>query len=134
MMSKYLKSKERIEEEFETILKLLDFSNNGYETFSKFYVDGRLNYHVIIDENNLKKGIRELRYLDPRKVRLIREMDQVPLKDQFQSATVKKYEKNTICIPKVVLVIILLEVQSRIKILQDLKYQKILSCESHPVW
>ena len=88
------KVKTRIEEEFETVLKLLDFSNTGYETFSKFYVDGRLNYHVIIDEKNLKDGIKELRYLDPRKIRLIRELDQIPMKDQFQSATVKKIRKE----------------------------------------
>ena len=88
------KVKTRIEEEFETVLKLLDFSNSGYETFSKFYVDGRLNYHVIIDEKNLKDGIKELRYLDPRKIRLIRELDQIPMKDQFQSATVKKIRKE----------------------------------------
>lgn len=88
------KVRDRIEEEFDNILKLLDFSNQGYETFSKFYVDGRLNYHVIIDEKNLKDGIKELRYLDPRKIRMIREMEQVPLKDQFQNVTMKKVRKE----------------------------------------
>lgn len=69
------KVKETIIEEFDSILRLLDFSNQGYEIFQRFFVDGRINYHVIIDEKNLKKGIVELRYLDPRKVRLIRESD-----------------------------------------------------------
>jgi len=69
------KVKDRIREEFEQILRLLDFSNNGYDIFSRFYVDGRLNYHVIIDEKNLGDGIKELRYIDPRKLRLIREID-----------------------------------------------------------
>lgn len=69
------KVKELITEEFENVLRLLDFSNQGYEIFQRFFVDGRLNYHVIIDETNVNRGIIELRYLDPRKVRLIREND-----------------------------------------------------------
>jgi hypothetical protein len=88
------KVKERIDEEFQNILNLLDFSNNGYEIFYKFYVDGRLNYHVIIDEKDLKKGIVELRYLDPRKIRLIREMASEPLKEQGTNVTVKKIRKE----------------------------------------
>ena len=88
------KVKEKISEEFQNVLKLLDFSNSGYEIFYKFYVDGRLNYHVIIDEKNLKKGIVELRYLDPRKIRLIREMVSEPLKDQGTNVTVKKIRKE----------------------------------------
>jgi polyhydroxyalkanoate synthesis regulator phasin len=83
------KVKTKIEEEFDNILRLLDFSNTAYDTFSKFYVDGRLNYHVIIDEKKLSDGIKELRYLDPRKIRFIREMETVPLKDKFQNLTMK---------------------------------------------
>lgn len=67
--------KKVIYEEFENVLKILDFSNQGYEIFQRFFVDGRINYHIIIDEKNLKEGIQELRYLDPRKIRLIREND-----------------------------------------------------------
>lgn len=88
------KVKERINEEFQNVLRLLDFSNNGYEIFYKFYVDGRLNYHVIIDEKDLKKGIVELRYLDPRKIRLIREMVSEPLKEQGANVSVKKIRKE----------------------------------------
>lgn len=69
------KVKDRILEEFDTILRLLDFSNQGYDIFQRFYVDGRINYHIIIDEDNLNRGIVELRYIDPRKIRLIREND-----------------------------------------------------------
>jgi hypothetical protein len=69
------KVKSAILEEFENVLHLLDFSNQGYDIFQRFFVDGRINYHIIIDESNLRKGIQELRYLDPRKVRLIREND-----------------------------------------------------------
>lgn len=72
----------------------MDFSNSAYEIFQKFYVDGRLNYHVIIDEKNLKEGIKELRYLDPRKIRLIREMQNEQIKDQATNALVKKIKKE----------------------------------------
>jgi len=50
------KVKDRIVEEFEEVLRLLDFSNYGYDIFQKFYVDGRLNYHIIID--NGREGER----------------------------------------------------------------------------
>lgn len=69
------KVKESMHEEFDNVLRLLDFSNQAYEIFQRFYVDGRINYHIIIDEKNIKNGIQELRYLDPRKIRLIRETD-----------------------------------------------------------
>lgn len=67
--------KKKIREEFDNILKLLDFSNQGYEIFSRWYVDGRLYYHVLIDESAPRKGIQELRYVDPRKIRKIREFE-----------------------------------------------------------
>ena len=67
--------KKRIREEFDNVLKLLDFSSTGYDTFQKWYVDGRLNYHVMIDVKQPKKGIQELRYIDPRKIRKVREYD-----------------------------------------------------------
>lgn len=88
------KVKEKVSEEFQNILGLLDFSNSAYEIFYKFYVDGRLNYHVIIDEKNLKEGIKELRYLDPRKIRLIREMQNEQIRDQSSDALVKKVRKE----------------------------------------
>ena len=65
--------KKKIREEFDIVLKMLDFSNTGYDTFQKWYVDGRLNYHIMIDESAPKKGILEIRYIDPRKIRKIRE-------------------------------------------------------------
>lgn len=87
--------KDRVIEEFDNVLDLLDFSNQAYEIFSKFYVDGRLNYHVIIDDKNLRKGIVELRYLDPRKVRLVREIDDKPIPGQgSQTTTLKRIKKE----------------------------------------
>lgn len=77
--------KKRITDEFDEVLNLLDFSNKGYDIFQKWYVDGRLKYHAIIDEKNVKLGIQELRYVDPRKLRKIREV--AKKKDNTSDAT-----------------------------------------------
>jgi hypothetical protein len=66
------KIKKIINDEFVNISRLLNFNNFGYEIFRRWYIDGRLYYHVIIDENNPDKGIIELRYIDPRKIRKVR--------------------------------------------------------------
>lgn len=87
------KVKDRIVDEFEEVLRLLDFSNYGYDIFQKFYVDGRLNYHIIIDNENLKEGIQEVRYIDPRKLRLIKEMDEKQ-KDEYSGVPLKKIKKE----------------------------------------
>jgi len=60
-------------EEFKSVLNLLEFNQISYEVFRRWYVDGRLYYHAIIDESNPKNGIVELRYIDPRKIRKIKE-------------------------------------------------------------
>ncbi|NDG29660.1 portal protein [bacterium] len=65
--------KKKIRDEFTHIMKLLDFNNNGYDIFRRWYVDGRLYYHMIIDEKNPRQGLREIRYIDPRKIRKVRE-------------------------------------------------------------
>ena len=83
------KIKKILIDEFDTVLSLLDFSVTAYETFQKFYVDGRLNYHVIIDNENLADGIKELRYVDARKLKLIREVDKKE-KDPHSGVPVKK--------------------------------------------
>lgn len=88
------KVKDKILDEFGNILRLLDFSNSAYEIFSKFYIDGRINYHVIIDENNLSEGIKELRYLDPRKIRLIRHMEPEKIKNGDANSFAKKIKKE----------------------------------------
>jgi hypothetical protein len=69
--------KERIRTEWDKISELLDFNNYGYEIFKRWYVDGRLYYHVMIDVTDPRKGIQELRYIDPRKIRKIRPMKRV---------------------------------------------------------
>ena len=88
------KVKDKLTEEFQEVLSLMDFSNSAYDIFSKFYVDGRLNYHVIIDNDNIKDGIQELRYVDPRKIKLIREMDKRE-KDPHSGMPIKKIKNET---------------------------------------
>ena len=66
--------KDKITEEFDEVKKLLDFSSSGFDIIRRWYVDGRLYYHVVIDVNNPQDGIKELRYIDPRKIRKIREI------------------------------------------------------------
>ena len=66
--------KKKIRDEFDTVLKLLNFGNMGHEIFRRWYIDGRMFYHVIIDEKRAGEGILELRYIDPRRIRKIREI------------------------------------------------------------
>ena len=62
-----------IKEEFSELVRLLDFRKVGYELFRKWYVDGRLYFHVIIDDRNPKRGILELRPIDPLKIKKVRQ-------------------------------------------------------------
>lgn len=71
------KLKDIIEEEFNNILNLLEFNNKSYDVFRRWYIDGRLYYHVMVDPENMKNGITEMRYLDPRRIRKIREVTKV---------------------------------------------------------
>jgi len=66
--------KKRIDEEFLTVLKLMNFSTKGFEIFKRWYVDGRIFYQKIIDRETPKNGITELRYIDPRKIKKVREL------------------------------------------------------------
>ena len=73
------KIKKLIREEFDEILRLLDFDNRSYEIFRRWYVDGRLFYHKVIDPKNPAGGIVELRYIDPRKIRKVKEVENKPV-------------------------------------------------------
>ena len=64
--------KTKITDEFKNILRLLKFNDRGHEIFRQWYVDGRLYYQILFDENNVKAGIVELRFIDPRKIRKIK--------------------------------------------------------------
>ena len=70
------KIKESIKNEFETVLRLLNFNAYAHDIFRKWYVDGRLPYHIIIDDKTPKGGIKELRYIDPTKLRKVKEIEE----------------------------------------------------------
>ena len=64
----------KIEDEFKEVLRLMNFNTKGHDIFRRWYVDGRLYYHKVIDRESTRKGITELRYIDPRKIKKIREV------------------------------------------------------------
>ena len=66
--------KKKIHEEFENVLKMLNFGNLSDDLFKRWYIDGRIYFQVVVDEKDPKKGIQELRYIDPRKIRKVREI------------------------------------------------------------
>ena len=85
--------KKKMRESFAEVLKLLSFDIKGHDIFRRWYVDGRVYYHKIIDKDSPRLGITELRYIDPRKIKKIREVrkqrvDGVPgsfsFSDKFQ--------------------------------------------------
>ena len=66
--------KKKIIEEFNNIQKMLNFSNLADDLFKRWYIDGRIYYQVIVNDKNPKDGVQELRYIDPRKIRKVREI------------------------------------------------------------
>jgi hypothetical protein len=66
------KIKKILHDEWTKIQEMLNFNNFGYEIFRRFYIDGRLYYHAMIDTNNPREGIQQFRYIDPRKIRKVR--------------------------------------------------------------
>ena len=63
--------KTKIRKEFDYILDLLNFNNFGHEIFRRWYVEGRLYYHIMIDENDPTRGIVELRSIDATKIKKV---------------------------------------------------------------
>ena len=91
--------KNKIRNEFEYIKRLLNFDNRAHEIVRTWYIDGRLFYHKVIDLDNPKKGITELRYIDPMKIKKVRQkIDNTP-KDSLSRAAIKgtalEYEYGT---------------------------------------
>jgi hypothetical protein len=66
--------KKKIVEEFDNVLRMMNFNNLADDIFRRWYIDGRIYYHVVVNEKNPKEGIQELRYIDPRKIRKVREI------------------------------------------------------------
>ena len=68
------KIKKSLQSEFNTVLRLLNYNQMAQDVFRRYYVDGRLYYHIIVDREAPTDGIKELRYIDPRKIRKVREV------------------------------------------------------------
>ena len=68
--------KKKVINEFNTVLDLLNFNNFGYDIFRRWYVEGKLYYHIMIDENNPNLGIVELRSLDATKIKKVKQINQ----------------------------------------------------------
>ena len=83
--------KNKIREEFENVLKLLDFDTKAHDIFRRWYVDGRIFYHKIIDSKNPRMGIQSVRYVDPRKIKKVRETDKTGSKGVDVVKNVKEY-------------------------------------------
>jgi len=66
--------KKVIKEEFDTIYGMLNFKEIGYDIFRRWYVDGRLYHHLVVDENNPKDGIQEIRPIDAAKMRKVKKV------------------------------------------------------------
>jgi hypothetical protein len=68
------KTKIRVQAEFDGLLKQMHFHKDAYAVVRQWYVDGRLYYHLVVDESNPTEGIQELRLIDPRCIRKVREV------------------------------------------------------------
>ena len=65
----------KVVDEFNDVLTLLQWKKKGHDIFRRWYVDGRIFYHKLIDENSKRKGITEVRYIDPKFIKKIREVE-----------------------------------------------------------
>ena len=61
-------------EEFDNLCSMLKFTELGHDVFRRWYIDGRIYHHLVVDEKNLKAGIQEIRPIDATKVRKVKEI------------------------------------------------------------
>ena len=66
--------KKKIEDEFQNVLRMMNFQSLAEDIFRRWYIDGRIYFHVVVNEKQPKAGIQELRFVDPRKIRKVREV------------------------------------------------------------
>lgn len=67
--------KKKIHDEHNAVMRLLRFNERGHDLFRTWYIDGRLYFHIVVDQKNIKGGISEVRYIDPRKIRKIKNIE-----------------------------------------------------------
>lgn len=84
--------KKKFNEEFENILHLLEFDIKGHDIFRQWYIDGKTYFHVVFDGDNYKQGIADIRYVDPRKIKKIRNVKKVKSTTGVEiSKTIEEY-------------------------------------------
>ena len=66
--------KMKVRDEFDEVMRLMNFDEKGHDIFRRWYVDGRIYFHKVIDPTSPRKGITEVRYIDPRKIKKVREI------------------------------------------------------------
>ena len=69
--------KEQIQAEFNKVLSLYKFNRKADDLFKEWYIDGRLYFHVVTDEKNFNKGIKELRQINPLHLKKVKEIKKV---------------------------------------------------------
>ena len=89
------KIKDAIHEELKNVLHIMDFSERGHEYIKRWYIDGRIAFHKIVDKNNLKNGIRGLRYINPLSIEKIIEYEKVRDNGVDLYKTTKQYYRYT---------------------------------------
>jgi len=103
------KLKKAIREEFKYIKELLDFDKKAHEIFRNWYIDGRLYYHKVIDLKAPQEGIKELRYIDPMKMRFVRQEKKkdkniigpnIPGRDEAKNGIAPEIEEYFMYTPK----------------------------------
>jgi len=90
--------KDAIRQEFKTIKEILNFDKKSHEIFRNWYVDGRLYYLKVIDMNNPQEGIKDLRYIDPLKVKYIRKEKK---KNDLLLAPNSQLSENSVISPEI---------------------------------
>lgn len=66
--------KKQIKDEFDNIVSMLNFNESGHDIFRRWYIDGRVYHHLVVDESNIKQGIQEIRFIDSARMRKIKQV------------------------------------------------------------
>jgi hypothetical protein len=69
--------KKKLQDSFAEVLNILDFNDRGHDIFRQWYVDGKLYFHILFKDNDIKKGIAEVRQIDPMKIRKVKNITKV---------------------------------------------------------
>tara|TARA_Y100000004_G_scaffold62243_1_gene69682 strand:+ start:7418 stop:9061 length:1644 start_codon:yes stop_codon:yes gene_type:complete len=84
--------KEKIQNEFDHVVKLLKFNENGADLFRRWYIDGKIYFHIVVDSEDPKSGIQDLRFIDPIHMKKIRELSTET--DPLTGVTVQETEEE----------------------------------------